>query len=318
VLVSVLVALSSPAAAQAEAVAVETSPIASFWLASGETRFGPLEFVGGFSMSAEASRFGQFSALRFLNAGSDFIGVADHGFWSFGTILRDADLAPIGIADFTMQPMVDDAGAVIGEKELIDAEGLEVENGVATVSFEREARVSEYTIDPEGMSGPSRNLDFLVPVHELRFNQGLETVVRGADGARIVFSERSIDGEGDIFAAIIEGPGAGVFKVARGDGFDITDGALLPDGDILLLERRFSIELGVAMRLRRIPREEIRAGGLADGPVLMEADLTYQIDNMEALDVWRREDGAIMVSLMSDDNQNFLQRTLYLEFRLTE
>jgi hypothetical protein len=43
-----------------------------------------------------------------------------------------------------------------------------------------------------------------------------------------------------------------------------------------------------------------------------------RIDNMEAMDVWQREDGAAMVSLMSDDNQSFLQRSLYLEFRLRE
>jgi len=44
--------------------------------------------------------------------------------------------------------------------------------------------------------------------------------------------------------------------------------------------------------------------------------MSYQIDNMEAMDVWTREDGAVMVSLMSDDNHSILQRNLYLEFVL--
>jgi hypothetical protein len=44
--------------------------------------------------------------------------------------------------------------------------------------------------------------------------------------------------------------------------------------------------------------------------------MSYQIDNMEALDVWTRDDGATVVSLMSDDNQSILQRNLYLEFVL--
>jgi hypothetical protein len=44
--------------------------------------------------------------------------------------------------------------------------------------------------------------------------------------------------------------------------------------------------------------------------------MTFQIDNMEALDVWRREDGATMISMMSDDNYSILQRNLYLEFVL--
>jgi hypothetical protein len=73
---------------------------------------------------------------------------------------------------------------------------------------------------------------------------------------------------------------------------------------------------GVAMRLRRIYGESIAKGTVADGPVLMSADMGYQIDNMEAMDVWQRADGALMVSLMSDDNHSILQRNLYLEFVL--
>ena len=61
----------------------------------------------------------------------------------------------------------------------------------------------------------------------------------------------------------------------------------------------------------------IRKGALVDGAVLLEADMAYQIDNMEGLDVWRRDDGALIVSLISDDNHSILQRNLYLEFVLT-
>jgi hypothetical protein len=107
-----------------------------------------------------------------------------------------------------------------------------------------------------------------------------------------------------------------VFKVRRTGSYDVTDGALLPGGDLLLLERRFSALLGVGMRLRRIDGASVRKGALVDGPVLMEADLGYRIDNMEGVEVWLRKDGATMISLISDDNQSFLQRTLYLEFML--
>ena len=75
---------------------------------------------------------------------------------------------------------------------------------------------------------------------------------------------------------------------------------------------------GVKMRLRRVEAEGIVEGAVVDGPVLMDADMGYQIDNMEAMDVWQRADGAVMVSLMSDDNHSILQRNLYLEFILHE
>lgn len=302
---------------------IQAVPISNFRIASSETRFGALEFVGGFEMRARAAEFGQLSSMRFLAPGSDFIGVADHGYWFFGSIERDADHVPTGVSNFTMQAMVDQSGRVIADKADKDAEGLDVHDGIATVAFERNARVSEYTIEPSNMAGPLRDLDFIVPRRELRYNAGFETLARAPDGgalqgARVVIAERSIDEAGNIFAAILEGPHRGIFKVARTDNFDVTDGVFLPDGDLLLLERRFSVTQGVAMRLRRIDGGTIRKGALIDGETLMEAGLTHRIDNMEGVDVWEREDGALIVTLISDDNQSFLQRTLYLEFVLEE
>ena len=117
-------------------------------------------------------------------------------------------------------------------------------------------------------------------------------------------------------AAVLGGPKKGVFKVRRTADFDVSDSVFLPNGDLLLLERKFSFIDGIRMRLRRIPEAAIGKGALADGPVLMEADMGHQIDNMEGLDVWTRDDGALMVSLVSDDNHSILQRNLYLEFIL--
>lgn len=317
-------ALLAIGAAQAEAsfpAEVESRPIAGFAIGSEETRFGALEFIGGFEMRAENPAFGQLSALRFLSPGGEFLGVADHGYWFSGRIERNAQGAPTGVAGFRMQRMVDEQGRAITEKHLADAEGLDVFDGDVTVSFEREARLCEYALQPARMAGPLRCLDFVIPRRELRMNRGLETVARApADGAlagaRIVVAERSIDENGDLFAAIVEGPQQGIFKVRRSNDYDVTDGVFLPDGDLVLLERRFSLVTGIGMRLRRIAADAIRPGALVDGEVLMEADLSYRIDNMEGIDAWRREDGATILSLVSDDNQSFLQKTLYLEFRL--
>ncbi|RUM97684.1 hypothetical protein EET67_11505 [Pseudaminobacter arsenicus] len=306
-----------------EPIEVSSRQITQFHIGRDETRFGPLEFVGGLEMTSPGRNFGALSAMRFLSPGGNFIGVADTGFWFFGRLERDEDQRPTGIADFRMQQMIDEAGEPIFEKWLVDAEGLAIRGGIATVGFERNQRVAQFRIRPEAMKAPFRQLDFLVPAHELRMNRGFETIAYAPEGGRlggalVVVSERSLDKNGDIFAAVLDGSQKGVFSVRRGDSFDITDGAFLPDGDLLLLERSFSMAQGVKMRLRRIEAATIGRGRLADGPVIMQADMNYQIDNMEALDIWRRSDGAVMVSLMSDDNHSILQRNLYLEFRLLE
>lgn len=309
--------------AAVETVSIRAWPIRSFRIASGQTRFGPLEFVGGLEMASSNRDFGGLSAFRFLEPGGRFVGVADTGFWFFGKLEHDADGRPSGIADFTMQQMVDPRGQVISDKGRTDAEGLTIHDGIATVTFERQHRVSEFRLDPSDMKSQIRDIGFVIPARELRNNRGLETIAHAPKGgplggARVVVAEKSLDKNGNIFAAIIEGPGKGLFTVVRRGEFDITDGAFLPNGDLLLLERSYAISRGVGMRLRRIPGKNVRKGAVADGEILLEVGMTHQIDNMEGLDVWRRADGKLMVSMVSDDNHSILQRNLYLEFILHE
>ena len=72
------------------------------------------------------------------------------------------------------------------------------------------------------------------------------------------------------------------------------------------------------MRIRRVPLAGVKPGARVDGPDLVEADMGYQIDNMEGLSVHRAADGELVLTLISDDNFSPLQRTLLLQFTLAE
>jgi hypothetical protein len=135
-------------------------------------------------------------------------------------------------------------------------------------------------------------------------------------GTLIAISERGLDANGNLRAFLIGGPSAGEFAIRRSDDFDISDCALLPSGDLLLLERRFLWRSGVAMRIRKVPLDAIAPGALVDGDELLVADMRYQIDNMEGLAVHRTEAGEIILTLVSDDNFSPLQRTILLQFKL--
>lgn len=305
-----------------ETVEITARPIVNFKIGSSEKRFGPLEFVGGLEMSSATGDFGALSSFRFRAPGSDFVGVADTGFWFYGTVKRDAEMRPKGISGFRMVQMTDKAGNPNSRKWEVDAESLAISGDEAFVGFERQHRVTRFRLSPDYQAKELGNVDFLIPKNELRQNRGLETLALSSvdgplNGALVAVSEKSLDPKGNIFAAVLSGPRKGVFTVKRGDPFDITDGAFLPGGDLLLLERSFSMATGVGMRLRRISIDQIAGGtDAADGPVLFLASMRYQIDNMEGMDVWTRSDGATMVSIISDDNHSMLQRNLYLEFRL--
>ena len=72
------------------------------------------------------------------------------------------------------------------------------------------------------------------------------------------------------------------------------------------------------MGIRRIPLTDVKPGATVDGAALIEADMSYQIDNMEGLAVHRAADGALVLTLISDDNFSIFQRTLLLQFTLAE
>ncbi len=108
------------------------------------------------------------------------------------------------------------------------------------------------------------------------------------------------------------------FSVKRSDDFDVSDCTILPPADLLLLERSYSPARGVAMRIRRIPLAAHQAGRGRRRQPLIEADLGYQIDNMEGIAVHRNARGETILTLVSDDNFSVLQRNLLLQFTLVE
>jgi hypothetical protein len=139
-------------------------------------------------------------------------------------------------------------------------------------------------------------------------------------GAVIAMAERARPGaDAPTRGWILTGSRTGAFDVTRSDGFNITDLAFLPSGEGLLLERRFSLTDGVACRIRRLSPAAISPGARVDGEIIFAADNTHEIDNMEGI-AWHRDPGSgeTIVTLISDDNYNPLQRTVLLEFALSD
>jgi hypothetical protein len=103
--------------------------------------------------------------------------------------------------------------------------------------------------------------------------------------------------------------------------YDLTDCLGLPDGSLLVLERRFrwsSWYEGVKGRLRRFSPEEIRTGRL-EGEILLDADLSQEIDNLEGLAMHKGPKGETVLTIISDNNFNqMLQKTVLLQFTLLD
>jgi hypothetical protein len=304
-------------------IEVRARPISAFEPRDpARIKFGALVFRGGLELTSPHPHFGGISAIRVDADGAHFLAVSDKGHWLRARIVYDGK-RPAGIADAEMAPVLAHDGKPLSARGWYDTESLAVSGGIAWLGIERVNRIVRLDVGRDGLMARATLIPAPPGVAKLPYNKGLECLeFVPADlplqNTLIAISERGLDEAGNIKGFLIGWSGPAEFSVKRVGDFDVTDCALTPNGDLLILERSFSRLRGVAMRIRRVPLTSIRPGAIIDGAALFEADLAYQIDNMEGISVHREAGGALVLTLISDDNFSIIQRTLLLQFTLEE
>jgi len=281
-------------------------------------RFGDLTFLGGLKLSASYEGFGGFSSLDYAGDGR-LVAISDAAEWLVARPLREGDHV-VGLAEAVMAPMLAGNGEPLAATPAYDTESLTIAGGTAYVGVERVHQILSFDWARSGIAARARQLAVPAEVRHLRRNRGLEALgvaPQGSPvaGAIVAIAERS--GEDETAGFIIGGRRPGGFTLRRRDGFDVTDLAFLPGGDLVVLERRYVPPFSIGMRIRHIEARALVPGATLDGTRLIEADNGCEIDNMEGLAVRRGAGGEIVLTLISDDNFSMLQRTLLLEFALT-
>jgi hypothetical protein len=283
------------------------------------TQFGTLRFRGGLVLTSSHRDFGGLSAIRMLADGR-FLALTDKGNWLRARIVT-RDGKPIAITEAELAPILGpDGRPVASRRNWYDSEALADDGGTLYVALERVHEILRFDYGRDGLRARGQPVGVPPAMKQLPNNRGIECMVappkgQPLAGTLIAVSERGLDSAGNILGFLI-GPGAGSFSVKRSDDFDISDCALTPRGDLLLLERRFSWTRGLAIRIRRVALGRIAPRAIIDGPELLLADMGYQIDNFEGMAVHRDASGALVLTLVSDDNFSPLQRTLLLQFTL--
>jgi hypothetical protein len=293
-------------------------------------RFGDLEFLGGLTLTSHNPDFQSLSALHSRDAGRELISVSDEGMWIGFRLKTDDAGRPLAVENVRIAPLLDEEGKPFRTKWERDAESLAFRRTATgaefLVGYEGRHRVAAYAIDggdaTSAFDAPGRPAAGIPrEIRNLRGNRGLEGLAVAPPntplaGSLLLLAEEPRPGEADQPVWIVGGPRPGLFHLARRDHFANTDAAFLPDGDLLVLQRRFGLRIGLGMRLVRVPAAEIRPGRTVVPKVLLEADWSWEIDNMEGLAVDTAPDGSTILTLVSDDNGNWFQRTVLLRFRL--
>jgi hypothetical protein len=326
---SLALADPKPAADEvSEPIAVEARPIAAFDKAdSAKTHFGKLKWRGGLVLTSPSHHFGGWSGLVVDSEGKKFFSISDVGSWMSGEIAYDGD-RPVGLEGVRLGPIRAQSGEVLTRKRFSDAEGLTLvsgtlERGTVLISFERKHRIGRFDIDKDGLS-PALDFIALPPgAKKMKSNKGLEAVAilrAGPDkGSLVAFAENLPDAAGDHTGWLwVKGKPVEIHLTNPGD-YDVTDAAGLPDGGLLVLERRYRWIEGVKSRLRLVRRDELKPDTRIGGEMLFDAAsaTNHEVDNMEGLAVHAGAGGQIIVTMISDDNFNhLLQRTLLLQFAI--
>jgi len=307
-------ALRSPSRVDGAAM-ILFKPVALDSRDPARTKLGALTFLGGWSLDSPNRGFGGISALH-VGDGA-VVALSDAGALirfplPRGTSVRGRiDPLPVGMA-----PPV--------AKRDRDSESMALYGGHAWIGFEWRGAIWRYAT-ASGDSAGWRSDAHHAPAAMRAWpnNSGAEGIVRLKDGRFLVFSEGAMrkDGTSEVLEfsgdPALGGTPARSLGYRAPDGYRLTDAALLPDGGLLLLNRRFALLEGVSAKLvvARPPRPGVPA--IIAGNTIADFAAPVTVDNMEALSVIR-EQGRTIVWIASDDNFSPLQRTLLLKFALDE
>ena len=304
-------------------IEVNARPIASFDRHDhSRVRFGALQYRSGLVLTSRFPGFGGLSGIRLDAKGERFISFSDKGNWFTGRIVYSGR-EMTGLADVEAAPMLGPDGRPIQTRGWYDSESIALDGSLVYISLERANLVLRFDFS----KGFTRSRGEVVPLppaaSRLPNNKGLEALVfvprdMPLAGTLIAISERGLDANGNLVAFLVGGATPGQFSIRRSNNFDVSDAVLLPSGDLLVLERKFSLLEGVGIRIRRIALASVAPGAVVDGPSIFEADLGQEIDNMEGIDAHVTPEGDTVLTMVSDDNFSMIQRTLLLQFTLVE
>jgi hypothetical protein len=313
VLLLLLLSVGS-AIAQPHVSRIDALPLALDPGDSADRLVGRLRYVQGWVLTSNDPRFGGLSSLAIR--GNHILALSDTG-WLFSFERHGARFSGL-----TGVPLRDRSGAVAIDKVDRDTESMALspDGKRIWIGLERINAIWRYG-DPAAAAEIEAKP---APMRKWPGNSGPEALLRLHDGRFLILSE---GGEGPVAAEDVRDallydrdptdPGATAIRFGYRPPaeFRPTDAAELPDGRVLVINRRFAPLDGFAAAVTMIDPRTIAPGAVLDGEEIARLAPPLSVDNMEGIAV-TEEGGQLMVWLVSDDNFSPLERTLLMKFAL--
>jgi hypothetical protein len=305
-------------AAHAGPISISAEPIPAFQRLSEAETFGPFAWRGGLTLASPDKHFGGLSGLVLGPDCESLVAVSDAGNWLEARLVYDRDRLT-GLSGAHLSPMLDSKGRPLRTKVKADAEAVaRLGDGRLLAAFESLVRFGHYDLVREGTKARFRAVPHPKDIDTGPDNGEVEAVGELPDGRLLAIAEGKFDPEGRIRAWAWKGERTTPFTLEPFGDYRVTDLAVLKDGSVLTLERRFTATSLPGMAVRRFPASAIAAGETVMPELLLEATAPLTvIDNMEGIALCERA-GETRVTLLSDDNFNSaIQSTVLLQFAYT-
>lgn len=270
----------------------------------------PLVLVSELDWTGEDANFGGWSGIELDDDGNGFVAITDRGYLTRGRFSRENGKMT-GLNHEALVALKDRDGGTLGRYRT-DSEGLAVTpDGTMYVSFEYEHRVWKYASTDATPAPMPPHPDFA----DMQLNSGLEALAIGPDGALYTLPERSgdLDRPFPVYR-LRDGRWSQPFSIPRHGPYLPVAADFGPDGYFYLLERHLTGVFGFISRVRRF---RIEGDTIGAEEVLLETQPGVH-DNLEGISVWRDGDGAIRLTMVSDDNFKFFQRSEIVEYMLAD
>ena len=307
--------------ALAEPLVIEARPVALDPENPERLRLGDLVYLGGLELTSGDERFGGLSGIAIAGDGLRMLAVSDVGLWVAASLIHDRAGTLIGIGEAEITAMGDADGDPLTGR-LGDAEAIALlADGRFGVSFERRHRIALYPGYPF-TPGDNRGALLTPPpaLLDAPNNKGVEALIEVEPGRLLAVTEGLFSGVERLRGWLISSddpeaePEALTYKT-EGE-LRPTAFAKIPGGDVLAIERAYSIAGGLDVRLVRFAAAAVVPGAVLRPVEIARFEHSLTADNFEGLAVRRDDRDRILVYMVSDDNFSGFQRTLLMQFQL--
>jgi len=276
---------------------------------------GALTYIGGVRLKSPAPAFGGFSSMH--TDGKRFALLSDGGHIVRFDMNEKFHVSRVTFGALRAGP---GTGWLKSDRDS-ESNAIDPATGRFWVGFEQTNEIWRYNRQGE----PEAHLTPLAMVRWSE-NGGPESMVRLAHGGFIVISEttrppdhkmRSMR-QAVLFRGDPTDPRTPTtsFAYRPPSGYDPSDMAELPDGRLLILNRRINLPPALfTAKLVIVDAGAIREGAVVEGREIATLAPPFLHDNFEALAV-TQENGATIIWIASDDNREWWEQSFLLKFRL--